>query len=369
MNTLNRVRSSLHGTFFSSEDTDTGSGPSRLEESAILNRRFSLYHRFDLSTGSEQQIETSLQTLNQSINTSSSQTPIIDTNADDAEFLSKNSKRTLRTIPGVFCPIALSMFALSIFIRMGFVLAHAGVLQTLLQLSLCFVILFCTLLSVCSLATNGAIEGGGVYHMISRALGPEFGGAIGALFFFANVISNGQSVVALVEVLVESFGPGSKRLKFNKNENENDLLGKANFFHATRWWRFLYGTLINLVSLITCLLGSSLFSIAAFFIFILVCFVYLMVVISFFIRDPHHVLIPKVNTYAYNNEALSYNKTDFLYGYYTGFSSATMKGNIYTNYTIDYTTGDIMDFSNVFVVLFSSITGLLAGANMSGMNF
>ncbi len=47
--------------------------------------------------------------------------------------------------------------------------------------------------------------------MISRALGPEFGGAIGILFFLATVIGNGQSVAALVEALVVRFGPGSKR--------------------------------------------------------------------------------------------------------------------------------------------------------------
>jgi potassium/chloride transporter 9 len=92
-----------------------------------------------------------------------------------------------------------------------------------------------------------------------------------------------------------------------------------------------------------------------------------MVVVSFFIREPHQVLIPKTNTYAYN-EALLYNKTDFLYGQYTGFSSTTFRENIYANYTIDYTTGETMNFAAVFGILFSSITGLLAGANMSGMN-
>ncbi|CAF5009581.1 unnamed protein product, partial [Rotaria socialis] len=185
--------------------------------------------------------------------------------------------------------------------------------------------------------------------MISRTLGPEFGGAIGLLFFCANIISNGQSVAALVEALVESFGRGSE----------------SNIFHGTHWWRFLYGTLINMVSLITCLLGSSLFSVAAFFIFILVCFVYLMVVLSFFIVGPHLVLIPKVNSYAYDNQPFLNNKTDFLYGHYTSFSSATMKENLYGNYTIDYTTGNTMNFATVFGILFSSITGLLAGANMS----
>jgi potassium/chloride transporter 9 len=144
------------------------------------------------------------------------------------------------------------------------------------------------------------------------------------------------------------------------------VLAEANIFHGTDWWRFVYGTLINLFSVTICLLGSSLFSTASFFIFILVCFSYLMVVVSFFIQDPLRVLIPKTNTFAYNNEALLYNKTDFLYGQYTGFSSATFRENIYSNYTIDYTTGDTMNFATVFGILFSTITGLLAGANMSG---
>lgn len=137
----------------------------------------------------------------------------------------------------------------------------------------------------------------------------------------------------------------------------------ANAFEDSHWWRFLYGTIINLISLITCLLGSSLFSMATFFIFILVSFVYLMVVVSFFVHGPTSVPIPKVNTYIYGQSG---NNGTTIFGSYTGFSSATLHANTYANYTIDYTTGETMDFATVFGVFFSSITGLLAGANMSG---
>jgi potassium/chloride transporter 9 len=142
--------------------------------------------------------------------------------------------------------------------------------------------------------------------------------------------------------------------------------GKANAFQDSQWWRLLYGTIINFISLVTCLLGSSLFSMATFFIFILVSFVYLMVVVSFFIQGALLVPIPKANTYIYGQQSI--NSSGIIYGNYTGFSSATFRENTYANYTIDYTTGETMDFATVFGVFFSSITGLLAGANMSGKN-
>ena len=72
-------------------------------------------------------------------------------------------KRSLRTIPGVFCPVALSMCSVAVFMRIGFIVGHAGILHSIGLYALAFLIFVLTGLSVCAISTNGAIQGGGVY--------------------------------------------------------------------------------------------------------------------------------------------------------------------------------------------------------------
>jgi len=83
--------------------------------------------------------------------------------------------------------------------------------------------------------------------MISRTLGPEFGGAIGALFIFANVVSSALYITGCVEGIVDNFGVGGTYAGDGGLPN-------------TRWYRFLYCSVINLLNLLVCLIGSSLFA-------------------------------------------------------------------------------------------------------------
>ncbi|XP_043280493.1 solute carrier family 12 member 9 [Venturia canescens] len=262
--------------------------------------------------------------------------------------LGADSGRTLGTFAGVFSPVTLSMFSALIFIRMGYIVGNAGLLVTLTQFVIAYGILVFTVSSVCAISTNGAVEGGGAYFMISRTLGPEFGGSIGTLFFLANVVSSALCISGCAEGLVENFGPSGY------------LVGSTAVFPDGRWWRFLYCSVLNTANLLVCLIGAAMFAKTSVAILAIVCICLGSVFISFFVKGPLDIAIPDANN-------LVQNATYHVNGSYTGLLSSTLVSNLYPNYTADYSSaGRMSDFASVFGVLFSGVTGIMAGANMSG---
>ncbi|XP_010775701.1 solute carrier family 12 member 9-like, partial [Notothenia coriiceps] len=87
-----------------------------------------------------------------------------------------------------------------------FMVGHSGLYQAIFMFLLMYFIICMTVLSVCAISTNGALDAGGAYYMISRAMGPEFGGSIGIMFFLANVCACALFVLGLVEAIVDTFG-------------------------------------------------------------------------------------------------------------------------------------------------------------------
>lgn len=61
-----------------------------------------------------------------------------------------------------------------------------------------------TAISMAAIATNGVVPGGGSYFMISRALGPEFGGAVGILFYLATTVAGAMYIIGAIEIAMVS---------------------------------------------------------------------------------------------------------------------------------------------------------------------
>ena len=107
------------------------------------------------------------------------------------------------TFAGVFTPNILTILGIILFLRIGWVVGHAGLWSTLIIIALSNMISLLTGLSLSAIATNMKIKAGGNYYLISRSLGLEIGGAVGIPLYLSQAISVAFYVIGFTEALLQ----------------------------------------------------------------------------------------------------------------------------------------------------------------------
>ncbi|KAJ8303977.1 hypothetical protein KUTeg_017560 [Tegillarca granosa] len=122
---------------------------------------------------------------------------------DEEAGIKKSTTSVLKFgwIQGVLIRCLLNIFGVMLFLRLTWVTGQAGIgLASVVVLLSAFVTTITTM-SMSAICTNGEVQGGGAYYMISRSLGPEFGGSIGVVFALANAIAAAMYVVGFAETV------------------------------------------------------------------------------------------------------------------------------------------------------------------------
>lgn len=216
--------------------------------------------------------------------------------------LSTEAVQKFGTFGGVFTPSILTIFGVIMFMRANYVVGEAGVIGALLILALSKVITLATGFSISAIATNTEVRAGGAYFLISRTLGPEFGGAIGLALLLAQTLSVPFYVLGFSEAVV-------KTLPF-----------LSGFFPV-----------VNLVTL------AAVFWVAY-------------VGAGWAIKAQYVIM-----------GILFLSIATFLIGAATHFDSQTLQANLGAGFT-----DPKANFWTVFAIYFPAVTGIMAGVNMSG---
>nr|UJH94558.1 Vhc1 [Starmerella bombicola] len=243
--------------------------------------------------------------------------------------------KKLGTLEGVFVPTTLNVLSILIYLRFGFIVGQAGIVGSLLLLVISYTINLITTLSVSAIATNGIVQGGGAYFMISRSLGPEFGGSIGVVFYIGQVLNAGLNVAGFSDPLLAKFGERSGAFYRVLPESAS--------------YKFFYETILLLVCTLICLKGPQMFARSSKLLF--------QILLAATLAIPISTLVVKQ---FYNEE---------FQAWYTGPSWRTTRENWWPQYTKGAAGGNQHHketFRNLFGIFFSATAGILAGASMSG---
>lgn len=215
------------------------------------------------------------------------------------------------TWDGVFTSCMINLLGVVIFLRMGWIVGNAGISLTILTIILAVLVVLIVTLSGIGVCERCKVESGGVYFLLSHVLGARIGGSVGIIYCFAQAVTCSLSVMGFGESIVGLTGI------------DNPWIAK--------------GVAIGLVLL---LVGINVAGVKwVIRLQLLLLFVLFLSVMDFYVGSFVH--------------------TDFEHGV-TGYRTF----NLHNNSGPAYLEGET--FFSIFGLFFSTVTGVLAGINMSG---
>ncbi|KAM8850834.1 solute carrier family 12 member 7-like isoform 2-T2 [Spinachia spinachia] len=111
------------------------------------------------------------------------------------------------TFIGVYLPCMQNILGVILFLRLTWIVGTAGILGSFAIVSMCCICTLLTAISMSAIATNGVVPAGGAYYMISRSLGPEFGGAVGLCFYLGTTFAGSMYILGTIEILLNYIIP------------------------------------------------------------------------------------------------------------------------------------------------------------------
>uniref|UniRef100_A0A3B4BJH4 Uncharacterized protein n=1 Tax=Periophthalmus magnuspinnatus TaxID=409849 RepID=A0A3B4BJH4_9GOBI len=143
----------------------------------------------------------------------------------------------LGTLMGVYLPCIQNIFGVILFLRMTWMVGIGGVLGSFIIVFMCCSTTMLTAISMSAIATNGVVPAGGSYYMISRSLGPEFGGAVGICFYLGTTFAGAMYILGCIEILLIYIVPQAAIFKLEGLEGAEAEIALLNNMRV-------YGTIV-----------------------------------------------------------------------------------------------------------------------------
>ncbi|NXM18340.1 S12A7 protein, partial [Ploceus nigricollis] len=170
---------------------------------------------------------------------------VVEHEADEDSKRKEVKGPRMGTFIGVYLPCLQNILGVILFLRLTWIVGTAGVLESFIIVFMCCACTMLTAISMSAIATNGVVPAGGSYYMISRSLGPEFGGAVGLCFYLGTTFAGAMYILGTIEILLTYISPSAAIFKAGDGEETEAMLNNMR----------VYGTCIVILMAIVVFVG------------------------------------------------------------------------------------------------------------------